>query len=87
MVRAISNHELLRFKVQCNPLNQKSFIAFMANLIDDEEKKIFLFVDNLPVYKSKMVMQCTSELKERVELFFCLRTVQHLTLMRTSTVL
>ena len=42
MVRAISNHDLLRFKVQGNPLNQKSFIAFMANLIDDERKKDFL---------------------------------------------
>ena len=70
MVSAISNQGLLRFKVQDKPLNQESFIAFMENLIEDEERKIFLIVDNLRAHKSKMVMQWASEHKDRIELFF-----------------
>lgn len=70
MVSAISNQGLLRFKVQDKPLNQEDFIAFMEDLIEDEERKIFLIVDNLRAHKSKMVMQWASEHKDRIELFF-----------------
>ena len=42
----------------------------MENLIEDEERKIFLIVDNLRSHKSKTVMQWVSEHKDRIELFF-----------------
>jgi transposase len=70
MVSGISNQGLLRFKVQDKPLNQESFIAFMEDLIEDDERKLFLIVDNLRAHKSKMVMQWASEHKDRIELFF-----------------
>lgn len=70
MVSAISNRGLLRFKVQDQPLNQHSFIEFLEDVIKDEERKIFLIVDNLRAHKSKLVMAWVQAHKERIELFF-----------------
>lgn len=70
MVSAISNQGLLRFKVQDQPLNQHSFIEFFEDMIKDEERKIFLIVDNLRAHKSKLVMAWVQAHKERIELFF-----------------
>lgn len=70
MVSAISNQGLLRFKVQDKPMNQDSFIEFLSDLIADEERKIFLIVDNLQVHKSRTVMSWVEEHKDRIELFF-----------------
>ena len=70
MISAISNQGLLRFKVQDKPMNQQSFIEFLENLIEDEDRKIFLIIDNLKVHKSKLVSQWADEHKDRIELFF-----------------
>ncbi|HIU84705.1 MAG TPA: IS630 family transposase [Candidatus Aphodousia gallistercoris] len=70
MVSAISNQGLLRFKVQDKPMNQDSFVEFLGDLIADEERKVFLIVDNLRVHKSKVVKQWAEEHKDRIELFF-----------------
>lgn len=70
MVSAISNQGLLRFKVQDKPMNQDSFVEFLGDLIADEERKVFLIVDNLRVLKSKVVKQWAEEHKDRIELFF-----------------
>ena len=36
-------------------MNQETFIAFLENLIRDEEKQIFFVVENLRVHKSQRV--------------------------------
>lgn len=51
-------------------MNQQSFIEFLENLIEDEDRKIFLIIDNLKVHKSKLVSQWADEHKDRIELFF-----------------
>ena len=70
MVSAISNQGLLRFKIQDKPMNQQLFVEFLEGLIHDEERKIFLIVDNLQVHKSRLVREWAEEHKERIELFF-----------------
>ena len=50
-------------------MNQQSFIEFLENLIEDEDRKIFLIIDNLKVHKSKLVSQWADEHKDRIELF------------------
>lgn len=57
-------------------MNQDSFIEFLSDLIADEERKIFLIVDNLQVHKSRTVMNWIEEHKDRIELFFLPLTVQ-----------
>ena len=70
MVSAISNQGLLRFKIQYKPMNQESFIEFLADPIEVEERKIFLIIDNLRVHKSKLVKQWVQAHKDRIKLFF-----------------
>lgn len=70
MVSAISNQGLLRFKIQDKPVDQHSFVEFLEGMIEDEERKIFLIVDNLKVHKSKIVKQWVENNKNRIELFF-----------------
>ena len=47
-----------------------NFIEFLADLIEVEERKIFLIIDNLRVHKSKLVKQWVQAHKDRIELFF-----------------
>lgn len=70
MGSAISNQGLLRFRVQDQPLNQHTFIEFPECMIKDEEKKIFLIVDNLRVHRSKLLTAWVQAHKDRIELFF-----------------
>ena len=39
MVPANANQRLVQFKVQDKPLNQKFFIAFMGNLMEDTKER------------------------------------------------
>ncbi len=70
MVSAVSNQGLLRFRLQDKPMNAELFIEFLEGLIQDEERKIFLIVDNLSVHKSKTVKDWVSAHRDRIELFF-----------------
>lgn len=45
VISAISNQGLLRFNVQDKPMKWQSFIECLEDLIEDEDRKIFLIVD------------------------------------------
>mgnify|MGYP002103559369 CR=1 FL=1 len=70
MVSAISNQGLLRFKIQDKPMDQHLFISFLVGMIEDEQQKIFLIIENLRVHKSKLIPGWVEAHKDRIELFF-----------------
>ncbi len=43
---------------------------FLARLIKDVDRKVFLIVDNLKVHHSRLVQQWLEEHKEQIEVFF-----------------
>jgi transposase len=45
-------------------------IEFLAALIKDADKKVFLILDNLRVHHSKLVEAWVAERKEQIELFY-----------------
>ena len=51
-------------------MRQQSFIDFLEGLIEDEDRKIFLIVDNLKAHKNKLAVQWEDKHKDRIELFF-----------------
>ena len=53
-----------------NSMDQQRLIAFPCNLIRTSKQRIFLILDNLRVHHGKMVSECVSKHREKIELFF-----------------
>lgn len=70
MISAVTNQGLAKFEFIQGAMNAQLFIEFMARLIQEADRKIFLIVDNLRVHHAKLVTEWLSENKERIELFY-----------------
>lgn len=70
LISAINNRGWMEWMALKEPLNAKTFIRFMGQLIKNRKRKVFLIVDNLRVHHSKPVKEWVHARKDRIELFF-----------------
>jgi len=74
MLAAISATGHRRFMLYEEKTTQQKLIEFMENLILDQQrrprKKVFLFLDNLPVHHGKLVEEFLKENKDKIEIFY-----------------
>lgn len=72
MISAITNQGKVRFMLYEEKMNSAMFIKFLARLIKDSPRKVFLIVDNLRVHHSKPVKEWLEkdENRDKIELFF-----------------
>ena len=70
MVSAISNRGLMRFMVYEGALRVGTFLNFLRRLIKDNDRKIFLIVDNLRVHHATKVRTWLEAHGKDIELFF-----------------
>jgi len=73
MVSAITNQGKVRFMMYKGKMTSQVLIKFMARLVKDNQRKIFLIVDNLRTHHSRAVAEwlAVPEIKTKIELFFC----------------
>lgn len=70
MISTVSNQGQVQFMVYSGSMNAGRLIEFMAQLIKNRERKIFLILDNLRVHHSKMVQEWAEKNRAHIELFF-----------------
>lgn len=70
MVSAVSNQGLVRFQFLHEAMNALRLIEFLAKLIADHERKVFLILDNLRVHHAKLVSAWLQEHKDAIEVFY-----------------
>jgi len=72
LISAITNQGKVRFMMYKSKMSPELFIKFLARLLKDSERKIFLIVDNLRTHHSRVVARWLAlpEIKARIELFF-----------------
>lgn len=62
---------VLTFIVYEGALNAAIFLKFLRRPVKDADRKLFVIVDNLRVYRAKVVMAWMAENADRIELFYC----------------
>ena len=72
LLSAITNQGKVRFMMYKDKMSPELFIKFMARLVKDSRRKLFLIVDNLRTHHSRAVAEWLAlpEIKTRIELFF-----------------
>ena len=70
MISAINNSGNFRFMVYEENMNIELFIKFLRQLINGQNKKIFLILDNLRVHHAKKVKKWQEKHKDKIEFFF-----------------
>lgn len=70
LVSTITNQGQMRFMLFREAMNASIMKKFLARLIKDVDRKVFLIVDNLKVHHSKLVQEWLEEHKEQIEVFF-----------------
>lgn len=72
MISSITNQGKVRFMLYEEKMNAAIFIKFLARLIHDSSRKVFLIVDNLRVHHSKPVKRWLEkeENRKRIEIFY-----------------
>jgi len=72
MMSAITNQGKVRFMMYKGKMAPQVLIKFMARLVKDSQRKIFLIVDNLRTHHSRAMAEwlAAPEIKARIELFF-----------------
>ncbi len=70
MISSITNKGSMRFMVYEGSFNISIFLKFLRRLIQKQERKIFLIVDNLRVHHGKKVQEWIAKHHEKIELFF-----------------
>ena len=70
MISAINNQGKNRFMMYDGSMDQNRLIDFMRRLIDDSDRKIFLFIDNLKVHHGKKVREWVEKHSASIEVFF-----------------
>ena len=66
----ITNQGKVRFMLYRETLTAPVLICFLARLIRDTGKKVFLILDNLKVHHSKKVRAWLEKYPQHIELFF-----------------
>jgi transposase len=70
MMSAINNQGKLRFMIYEDKMNQQRLIVFMKRLINSNDRKIFLILDNLSVHHGKILRAWLEENKSKIEVFY-----------------
>jgi transposase len=70
LISTITNKGSLRFMVYDGGLNIPIFLKFLRRLIQNQERKIFLILDNLKVHHGKKVQSWVTKHRDAIELFF-----------------
>ena len=66
MVSAINNSGHFRFMVFEDNMNVKLFLKFLRQLIKNQNRKIFLILDNLKVHHAKKVKKWQEKHKDKI---------------------
>ena len=70
MISAINNEGLMRFMVYEGALRTDTFLVFLKRLIKDNDRKVFLIVDNLRVHHATKVRTWLEAHGDNIEIFF-----------------
>ena len=70
MISTVTNQGKVRFMVYEDAMNAKTLIRFMARLIKDADRKVFLILDNLRTHHNKPVREWLEEHRGQIEVFY-----------------
>lgn len=70
LISSISNQGKVRFMLYQDSFTAQVMLKFLARLIRDADKKVFLILDNLRVHHSKTVKEWLEGKEKQIELFF-----------------
>lgn len=70
MISAITNTGKSMFALYDESINVDRFIDFMQRVIDSNDKKVYLIVDNLRVHHAKLVKAWVEEHKNQIAIFY-----------------
>ena len=70
MIATVTNQGKARWLIIDDAFDADKFIEFLAALIKDAGKKVFLILDNLRVHHSKLVKAWVAEHSAQIELFY-----------------
>jgi len=70
MISSITNKGKVRFMLYRETMTSKVLVRFLARLIKDVERKVFLILDNHRVHSSKIVRRWLDKHQRRIEVFF-----------------
>lgn len=70
LIAAVNNQGKVRFMIYAGALRPPRLIEFMARLIKDAKRKVFLILDNLNVHKAAAVKEWLASHREQIEVFF-----------------
>lgn len=70
MISTVTNHGKMRWMIVEDAFNSDKLIEFLAALVKDADKKIFLILDNLRVHHSKPVKAWLAEHHTQIEVFY-----------------
>ena len=73
MISTVTNQGKTRWMIVDDAFNSDKLIEFLAALVKDTDKKIFLILDNLRVHHSKPVKAWLADHKDQIEVFYCKR--------------
>lgn len=70
MIATVTNQGKARWMIIDEAFNADRLIEFLAALIKDASKKVFLILDNLRVHHSKPVKEWVAQRQDKIELFY-----------------
>ena len=70
MISTVTNQGKTRWMIVDETVNSDKLIEFLAALVKDADKKIFLILDNLRVHHSQPVKAWLAEHKAQIEVFY-----------------
>lgn len=70
MIATVTNQGKTRWMIIDDSFDADKLVEFLAALIKDAGRKVFLILDNLRVHHSKIVKAWVSERKDQIELFY-----------------
>jgi transposase len=70
MIATVTNQGKTRWMIIDDAFNADMLIEFLASLIEEAGKKVFLILDNLRVHHSKIVKAWVAERIDQIELFY-----------------
>lgn len=70
MIATVTNQGKSRWMIIDEAFDAEKLIEFLASLIKDAGRKVFLILDNLRVHHSKLVKAWVAERSEQIELFY-----------------
>ena len=70
MIATVTNQGKTRWMIIDEAFDAQKLIEFLAALIKDAGKKVFLILDNLRVHHSKLVKAWVAERQDQIELFY-----------------